>query len=531
MLTREMTHSLGLDRIFALLEASGELMEHARSKALKQDSSDVLALSGDYLRIKALMEMMSARSGLCAALKDVFMHLSLPVLPSPNASYVQHEFFELKTFIHYYKDLLRLLGSHIQGYSFPDLNPLYELLDPDGQQLPVFSISPSFSPRLAELSQEQSELQSRINRSREENLAQARSALNEPALKPEFVVSRNQNELIARLVQSPFFLQSAENIANLTFKLADSSPTTSLLQQLTAVLEDKKQEERRVMKQLKAKLVKHLDLLQQALNETEKLSWDFLRADFGLKFSCVIPELVREPIIHIKAAINLPLRLHLEEQGRSYQELDLDFDQRISLITGANMGGKTTVLKTTGQLVQMAKLGIPLPAKKARLGLPEEIWFNHDNDKQADNLSSFGREVVALTGVLNGGKTCLLLLDEFAKGTNPKEGEALCSAVLRYLAGSPHSCVAATHFTAPSQLPELAQFTMAGLDEEALQTISDGTEIKLKDRLKLMSQAMDYRLIRLDGLQSPPPAAVKIARALGLPEAILQYLKGLETDG
>ncbi len=530
MMTKEMNRSLGLDKIHALLEASGELMEHARGEALKQDSNSLEQLRADNRRVGELMRALKAQKSLRSALRDVFQHLSLPVLPALKSSYDQHEFFELKCFMHYYRELIRLLGAATKNYLFPDLDPLYALLDPEGQKLPVFRISPAYSPRLRELNSQQSELQSALKRSREETLAQARRALEEPGLKPEFVLSRQQNELIARLKQSSFFLQSAENIVNLTFKLVDSSLSTGLLQELTEVLEQKRAAEQEVLEELKSKLLMQLDRLQQALEETKKLSWDFLRAEFGLKYSCVIPELLSEPVIKFTGAVNLPLKLHLEEQGRSYQELDLDFEQRISLITGANMGGKTTVLKTLGQLVQLAKLGIPLPAKAAKLGLPEEIWFNHDHDKQADNLSSFGREVVALTGVLNSGKTTLLLLDEFAKGTNPKEGEALCSAVLCYLAGSKHSCVAATHYTAPSQLPELAQYSMAGLDEGALHSISAEIGTPLKERLKLLSKAMDYRLIRLETRQAPPPAAVRIARALGLPEEILEHLKDHEAD-
>ena len=525
-MTKELTRSLGLDRIFALLEVSGELMEHARNAARWKASSNVLSLSGDYHRIKALMDIMRTEPGLKAGLQDSFYHLSLPVLPSENSTYDQHECYELKVFIHYYQELIRLLNGRLEGYSFPALEHVYKLLDPDGQALPIFRISPAYSVRLAELSTRQLELQQTINRSREEDLIQARKALGEPLLKSEFVLSRGQSELIERLSQTPYFVQSAQNIANLTFKLADSAGTTDLLAQISSLLDAKKQEERIVLEHLRIQIISYLTEIRSAIKETEKLSLDFLRADFGLKYKCVIPQLLNEPVIKIEGAINLPLKQSLEAEGRPYQAIDLDFDQRISLITGANMGGKTTVLKTTGQLVQMAKLGIPLPSRKASLGLPEELWYNHDNEKQGDNLSSFGREVVALTNVLNSGKTCLLLLDEFAKGTNPKEGEALCSAVLRYLADSPHSCVAATHYTAPSQLKAIAQYTMAGLDEQALANLAAETTIAiaLKDRLKIMGLAMDYRLIRLDGHQVPPPAAIKIARALGLPPAILKYL-------
>ena len=81
-------------------------------------------------------------------------------------------------------------------------------------------------------------------------------------------------------------------------------------------------------------------------------------------------------------------------------------------------------------------------------------------------------------------------------------------------------CVAATHFTAPAMLDGLAQYSIAGLDTTVLDASRPASP---SQRLKALNAAMDYRLKRLQRHQAPPLSAIAVARALGLPEAILKY--------
>jgi dsDNA-specific endonuclease/ATPase MutS2 len=171
----------------------------------------------------------------------------------------------------------------------------------------------------------------------------------------------------------------------------------------------------------------------------------------------------------------------------------------------------------------MARLAIPLASKAAELPVFDHVSYNYNPHQE--NLSSFGREIIGLKQALSAGQRSLILLDEFAKGTNPTEGEALSSAVLLHLLGTDHYCVAATHFTAPAMLKDIAQYVMAGRKEDSLAKLAEHSD--LAQRLKLLSEAMDYRLIRLKKNQAPPMAAIRIARALGLPKEILDILEGI----
>jgi len=101
----------------------------------------------------------------------------------------------------------------------------------------------------------------------------------------------------------------------------------------------------------------------------------------------------------------------------------------------------------------------------------------------------------------------------------PAEGEKLLCAVLEYLSHSSHLVVAATHYTKPALMDRLAQFTILGPQLDSSVIPSDA-----KQRLKLLSQKMDYRLKRLDKGQLPPQSAIAIARLLGLKNEILKLI-------
>ncbi len=96
--------------------------------------------------------------------------------------------------------------------------------------------------------------------------------------------------------------------------------------------------------------------------------------------------------------------------------------------------------------------------------------------------------------------------------------------MLRHLASTGKFCIAATHFTAPAMLEGLPQYSIAGLDNKA-EALRKGLGLSPAQRLKSLSEAMDYRLRRLEKHEAPPLSAIQVARILGMPEAILQLTR------
>jgi len=119
------------------------------------------------------------------------------------------------------------------------------------------------------------------------------------------------------------------------------------------------------------------------------------------------------------------------------------------VISGANAGGKTVVLKTAGLLSLMALSGLPVPAKEARVPFYRSVLADiGDHQSIAANLSTFTSHVANIASMI---ETCempaLVLLDEVGTGTDPEEGSALGVAVVDYFKRHGAHVLATTHYS------------------------------------------------------------------------------------
>ncbi|MCA1588972.1 MAG: hypothetical protein LC734_01005 [Acidobacteria bacterium] len=104
------------------------------------------------------------------------------------------------------------------------------------------------------------------------------------------------------------------------------------------------------------------------------------------------------------------------------------------IISGANAGGKTVVLKTAGLLGLMAISGLPVPAKQARIPFYKSVLADiGDHQSLAANLSTFSSHMSNIAGMMSKcAAPSLVLLDEVGTGTDPDEGSALGVAIVDY---------------------------------------------------------------------------------------------------
>lgn len=528
-MTRQTATALQLEQIFGLIETPSEWLAELKKQELQRADRKPGEIREAYQRLGGLLDLLRGKDEQRRVLRDLYGHLPKLTLPqsASRPAFALHEFFLLKDFLYHYRNLQAYLRRQgwMDRFLLPDLDSLFRLLDPEESGLPAFRLSGAYSDKLSRFLADRLGLENKLRHARASWLQEAKQELELPQLKEEFVLSRTQTELAERLLHSPFYVLAAENVANYSFILADDEQCLELKKRLSLLAQQQEKEEDRILKDLSRQVLAALPLLRSALAALAQTAWRFLLADFALTHSCCIPSLTRKKSIRVKGAVNLPLKLRLQELGRRYQSLDYSFDQPVSVITGPNMGGKTTILKTLGQLCALAGLAFPLPCAEAELPLFDRIWYNQDDTSASADLSTFGREVVSFTEALQEEGSTLFLLDEFARGTNPAEGELLASAVLRHLATTQNVCVAATHFTAPALLEGIAHFSIAGLDEE---TLSAARRLPLSptQRIKALSEAMDYSLKRLTRNAAPPQSAIRVARVLGLPEAILRYIPG-----
>jgi len=123
--------------------------------------------------------------------------------------------------------------------------------------------------------------------------------------------------------------------------------------------------------------------------------------------------------------------------------------RRAMIVSGPNAGGKTVALKTMGLAVLMLRAGLPVPAKDgSRVSLFDVVLTDVGDDQNLHkNLSTFSAHVQNIAAILDATRPgALVLLDELAGGTDPREGEALAAAVLDSLCARGGTVACTTHY-------------------------------------------------------------------------------------
>jgi DNA mismatch repair protein MutS len=167
------------------------------------------------------------------------------------------------------------------------------------------------------------------------------------------------------------------------------------------------------------------------------------------------------PVISEDGTLEIVEGRHPVLEARSGQpvtpnDLALDDDARVVILTGPNMAGKSVYLRQTGHLVILAQIGAYVPARSVRLGLVDRIFTRVGaQDNLARGQSTFLVEMVETASILNNlTPRSLVLLDEVGRGTSTFDGLAIAWAVVEELHDRPaHPKVLfATHFHELTQL-------------------------------------------------------------------------------
>ena len=151
-----------------------------------------------------------------------------------------------------------------------------------------------------------------------------------------------------------------------------------------------------------------------------------------------------------EAMFHPQVREALANHGKIFQPVDIAFGCQPTLITGANMGGKTVVLKTLTLCQMLFQFGFGIPAASAQIAVRDEIYFCIGDEQSVEKgLSSFAAEMKNIDAVIKASrenKRLMALIDEPARTTNPSEGAALVTALLMVLSDKDMSLVMTTHY-------------------------------------------------------------------------------------
>jgi len=225
--------------------------------------------------------------------------------------------------------------------------------------------------------------------------------------------------------------------------------------ELQSLKETEDREIARILFELTESLRRELPGIQMAAQAVEELDFVNAKTAFYRRFDCVIPEISEHKhseILDLIEARHPLLTESLRDSGGSVVPVSFTLDSKNTalVISGANAGGKTVVLKTAGLLSLMALSGLPVPARAARVPFYRSVLADiGDHQSLAANLSTFTSHVANISLMIEMCQSpALVLLDEVGTGTDPEEGSALGVAVVdhfRRVCGA--HVMATTHYS------------------------------------------------------------------------------------
>lgn len=203
------------------------------------------------------------------------------------------------------------------------------------------------------------------------------------------------------------------------------------------LLEEERLLERKIRERLCAEIAPFSSFLNIVLNALVNCDILIAKGEQMKKEGLCYPELTENRFNYV-GMFHPYIRFVLAEENKEFTGIDISFGNEPVLVIGANMGGKTVILKMLAQCQYLMRLGMGIPAEKAEIALKKDIFFiSGDAQNLAAGLSSFAAEMKSIDEVVKKSQkedpSILALIDEPAKSTNPIEGTALVEALINIL--------------------------------------------------------------------------------------------------
>ncbi len=194
-------------------------------------------------------------------------------------------------------------------------------------------------------------------------------------------------------------------------------------------------------------LFRHSESLTTALNQMAYTDFLLAKTDLCLHWQLTQPRI--DDHVKYLNLFNPRLRAHNESHGLRYQPVSVTAGSGVTLITGANMAGKTVLLKSLGTAQLMVQCGFFAPAEYAEVMLFDDVVTSiGDEQDEMNGLSSYASEIIKISDILKRSRSEMLmaLIDEPARTTNPVEGKALVQALISIMERETSVTFITTHY-------------------------------------------------------------------------------------
>ena len=255
-------------------------------------------------------------------------------------------------------------------------------------------------------------------------------------------------------------------------------------------------------------LLPHVPALHAFARAVAELDALCANASNARRFKLCAPVFVDDDRISIQGGRHLVV----ESQVENFIANDCEFSRsrQLLLITGPNMGGKSTYMRQVAQIVLLAHTGSFVPALHAEIGRIDQIMTRIGaSDDLAGGRSTFMVEMTEAAAILNGAtQHSLVLIDEIGRGTSTFDGLALAYAIARHLAETTRCyTLFATHYFELTHLnAELPNLANVHLDA-----------VEMKDKIVFLHKLESGPASKSYGLQ--------VAQLAGVPRAVVRAAK------
>jgi len=379
--------------------------------------------------------------------------------------------------------------------------------------LPTGEIDDRASPELARIRHEISALRSRITRSLESLMRRSAESIQD-----ELVTIRNDRFVIPVKSDHRGRVHGVAHGFSSSGATAFIEPleTVEANNELQGLHEAEAREVARILSALSGELRVQLPGIEMAAAVVAQLDFINAKAVFHSRFNCAIPTVDDEnDELELVEARHPLLEENLRNSEKRVVPVSYGFsgDENAMVISGANAGGKTVVLKTTGLLALMALSGVSVPAQSARFPFYASVLADiGDHQSLAANLSTFTSHVANIARMIEICKApALVLLDEVGTGTDPEEGSALGVAVVDHFRR-----VCEAHVIATTHYSGLKMY--AGNEPGVINASVEFDEKTLQPTYRL--------IVGIAGASS----GLEIAKRFGVPEQIIATAKQSVTD-
>lgn len=266
--------------------------------------------------------------------------------------------------------------------------------------------------------------------------------------------------------------------------------------------------EDQIRERLCKKLFVQVPKLKQALRNVALIDVAFAKALLAKELNLQKVEICDQKQINYKGMFHPVVKKLMNEKSKRYQDIDIEVGEDVFLITGANMAGKTMILKTLALNQLMLQYGFKTSCQEGKVSLVESVQCSiGDGQNEEEGLSSFAWEIKTLDSIIKtmrqGGRH-LVLVDELARTTNPVEGRKLVEGFIKVSSKQDSLTVVTTHYSnieAPCKNMRVKGFIHHNLTPPI--------------DIERISEHIDYSLVETDNTEVPTEA-LNLCRLLAI---------------